>query len=72
MKNKKLQIVGISFMKILFLILLVLKLCNVIDYSWWWITCPLWIGFALYIAVIILIIITAGIIVAIKRIKSNF
>ena len=26
----------------LFLIFLVLKLCNVIDWSWWWITAPLW------------------------------
>jgi len=28
---------------ILFLIFLVLKLTNYIDWSWWWITAPLWI-----------------------------
>jgi hypothetical protein len=28
---------------ILFLIFLVLKLTNYIDWSWWWVTAPLWI-----------------------------
>jgi hypothetical protein len=31
----------------LFLIFLVLKLCKVIDWSWWWVTSPLWIPFAI-------------------------
>jgi hypothetical protein len=35
----------------LFLIFLVLKLTNHIDWSWWWVTSPLWIP-----AVIILIV----------------
>ena len=39
---------------ILFIVFLVLKLCNVIDWSWWWVTAPLW-G-ALAIAVVIAII----------------
>ncbi|MCY4132210.1 MAG: hypothetical protein OXF39_06140 [Nitrospira sp.] len=26
----------------LFLLLTVLKLTNVIDWSWWWVTAPLW------------------------------
>lgn len=29
---------------VLFLIFLVLKLCGVIDWSWWWVTSPLWIS----------------------------
>lgn len=32
---------------LLFLIFLVLKLTGVIDWSWWWVTAPLWIGFVL-------------------------
>jgi hypothetical protein len=28
---------------ILFIIFLVLKLCDVIDWSWWWVTAPIWI-----------------------------
>jgi len=29
----------------LFIVFLVLKLCDVIDWSWWWVTAPLWIGY---------------------------
>lgn len=35
---------GLSFCSVLFLIFLVLKLTHVIDWSWWWVTAPLWIG----------------------------
>lgn len=34
---------GIGFGTVLFLIFLVLKLTNYIDWSWWWVTAPLWI-----------------------------
>jgi hypothetical protein len=36
---------------LLFIVFLVLKLTGVIGWSWWWITCPLWIEFALCILV---------------------
>lgn len=35
---------GLGLGTVLFLIFLVLKLCNVIDWSWWWVTSPLWIS----------------------------
>jgi len=31
------------------LILIFLKLVGVINWSWWWVLCPLWIGFALFL-----------------------
>jgi hypothetical protein len=31
-----------GFFPVLFLIFLTLKLCDVIAWSWWWVTCPLW------------------------------
>jgi hypothetical protein len=34
---------GLGIGTILFLIFMVLKLTNYIDWSWWWITAPLWI-----------------------------
>ena len=34
---------GLGFGTILFLIFLVLKLTNYINWSWWWVTSPLWI-----------------------------
>lgn len=47
---------GLSLSMILFLIFLILKLTNYIDWSWWWVTSPLWIG-ALLISLFLLIII---------------
>ena len=38
---------GIGIGMVLFIVFLVLKLTNVIDWSWWWVTSPLWIPFAL-------------------------
>lgn len=34
---------GISFLSLLLLAFIVLKLCKVIDWSWWWVLAPLWI-----------------------------
>ena len=39
-------IVGIVF--------IVLKLTGVIGWSWWWVTSPLWVGFALSVISIVL------------------
>ena len=40
-----------STLFLLFLSFLVLKLCDYIDWSWWWITAPLWLPFALLVAI---------------------
>ena len=39
---------GVGIGTVLFLIFLVLKLCNVINWSWWWVTAPLWGSVILY------------------------
>lgn len=38
-----------SFSTVLFIVFLVLKLTNVIKWSWWWVTAPLWVGTSLVI-----------------------
>lgn len=43
---------GGSFLGVLFLIFMTLKLTNVINWSWWWVSAPLWGPFALIIAII--------------------
>ena len=55
---------GLGLPMLLFIIFLILKLTHVIDWSWWWVTAPLWIavglgilfflfiGFVLFLAVI--------------------
>ena len=44
---------GIGISTILFIIFLVLKLTDNIDWSWWWVTSPLWIPFGLIVVLCI-------------------
>lgn len=41
---------GTSLLSVAFI---VLKLCNVIDWSWWWVLAPIWIPIALVIVLLI-------------------
>lgn len=41
--------VSMPFLWLLGLVFVVLKLTNVIDWSWWWVTCPFWVELALLI-----------------------
>ena len=45
---------GIGLGTLLFVVFLVLKLCNVIDWSWWWVTAPIWIPVAFCLLIIII------------------
>jgi hypothetical protein len=38
---------GVSFTGLLTVAFIVLKLCHVIEWSWWWVLSPVWIGAAL-------------------------
>lgn len=46
---------GIGFGSALFLVFLVLKLTDTIDWSWWWVSAPLWAPLALVLAIIIMV-----------------
>jgi hypothetical protein len=46
---------GVTFGDVLLIVFIVLKLCHVIDWSWWWVLSPLWIGFIIVVVVIIVI-----------------
>lgn len=58
---------SISFLSLLFLVFLILKLCGVIDWSWWWVKAPLWGGFAVLLVVLPIIGVIALWISAKKR-----
>lgn len=45
---------GFAFGPILFLVFLVLKLTHVIDWSWWWVSSPLWIPVALVLGIVLI------------------
>ncbi len=49
MSNSSSSSGGVGFGGLLFLVFLVLKLTGVIAWSWWWVTAPLWVPFALWL-----------------------
>ena len=55
---------GIGVVGVLGVVFVVLKLCGVINWSWWWVTAPFWGGLALVLAIGI---VTLPIILWIKR-----
>jgi hypothetical protein len=46
---------GIGVCGLLGVVFVTLKLCGVINWSWWWVTCPFWGGFAILIAILLAI-----------------
>ena len=50
MSNNSNSSSGLGLSTTLFIIFLVLKLTGNITWSWWWVTCPLWLGFAVFFA----------------------
>ena len=73
---------GVSFTGLLFLLFLGLKLTNQIDWSWWWVTAPLWgpivivLGFVLIVILIVFLILGMALLfgkkVNIKEVLSGF
>lgn len=51
---------NISFFSLLGLTFIVLKLCGVISWSWWWVTAPFWGPIALVLAIVILVATVVG------------
>lgn len=52
MSNKSNSSNGLGLGTVLFLIFMVLKLTNYIDWSWWWVTAPLWIPILIILGVL--------------------
>lgn len=59
---KELKKSGVTIPTILFIVFLILKLTNTIDWSWWWVTAPLWMPFAAVIVFLFLMVFIALII----------
>ena len=55
MSNNNSSSSGIGFTGLLTIVFITLKLLGKIDWSWWWVLSPLWIGALIIIAIIILI-----------------
>ena len=57
MSDQKVEIRGPGLLSLVFIVFLVLKLTGVITWSWWWVTAPLWIPFAIVFIVVAVIFI---------------
>ena len=49
--KKEVTVKTISFSSLLLLAFIVLKLCNVITWSWWWVLSPIWIPIAISVVI---------------------
>lgn len=54
-KYDKKTTAGANFLELLLLVFIVLKLCKVITWSWWWVLSPLWISIVLVILIVIIV-----------------
>lgn len=59
----------VTFPLLLFTVFLVLKLTNVIAWSWWWVTAPLWAGLA--IAFVVMVFVFFGVALSQARKQSR-
>ncbi len=51
---------GIGFFSLLGLTFIILKLCNVITWSWLWVLAPFWMGAAFIVGTLIIMLILAA------------
>ena len=67
MKEKIIAYNSMSLGTILGIVFIILKLCKVINWSWWWVTAPFWIEACIGLLVLVLI----GIIMLVIKIKER-
>jgi hypothetical protein len=62
---------GIGTADVLTIIFVVLKLVGVINWSWWWVLSPLWIGFALLISICVIAFVVGAVASAIVAVTDR-
>lgn len=50
---------GVGLVGLVFVAFLVLKLCKVINWSWWWVLSPLWITALVFVVALIVCFVNA-------------
>lgn len=61
------QSTGVGFGGALFLLFLGLKLCHVIDWSWWWVFAPLWMPLSFVVIVLAVLGLIVGVAALLDR-----
>jgi hypothetical protein len=67
--EQKITSINSGILTILFVVFLTLKLTGNIDWSWWWVTSPLWLPLAILFAIINVLLIAGAIMLWGRRIK---
>lgn len=70
MSNERVIYQGPGLCTLFGITFIVLKLCNVITWSWWWVLAPLWIPVGLCLATLIIIAMILGLIIIITIWKT--
>lgn len=58
---------GVGVLGLLGVVFVTLKLCGVIDWSWWWVTAPFWGG----LAVLLVFIAACGLVLLIAHLAGS-
>lgn len=58
--NDKQASYGTSFASLLTIVFIVLKLCGIIAWSWWWVLSPLWISAIGWVILLIIALLIGG------------
>ena len=61
---------GIGFFGLLTIVFVILRLTEVITWSWWWVLAPLWIPMALSTIVVVIVFLVIGLVL--KKSITNF
>ena len=59
MSNESSNSGGIGFLGLLCIVFIVLKLTGYINWSWWWVTIPIWGGAAIFIIGLLIFLLIA-------------
>ncbi len=71
-RDEQRVLINISRPMFIFAIFLVLKLVGKIDWSWWWVTAPLWGPIALFLALSIIVVVFNTIVIIIEEIIKRW
>lgn len=61
---------GVSTAGLLLVLFIALKLTGVIAWSWWWVLAPLWLPFALFFAVCVVVVLVLFLFSLVKKVLS--
>jgi hypothetical protein len=60
-KNAQVSSGNAGFCGLLTIVFITLKLCSVIEWSWWWVVSPMWIPLAIIFGLFVIVAIGGGI-----------